>query len=428
MPGQPNPDDLAYTSYGLGWMVASYRGHYRLEHGGGIDGFITSVVLLPHDGLGVAVMANHGGTPLPDVVARHATDLLLELEPIDWHGQRKQAAAAAGGDTEDVPLPGTRFAHPLADYRGEYEHPGYGVITIRAEDDALTLSYNTFSTPLEHFHYETFRAAGPDLEDTKVTFHTNAGGEVAWLATGLEAAVDDIEFAHKPVVREHVVKRAPGPIEVDGRLDDAAWKKAAWTEDFVVHDTGAPTDRRTRARMLWTDTHWYLAWSIDDPGLAAELTEHDSNVWQEDSVELFIDPDGDERNYLQVVVSALGTVMDHSVSRASRAGVISDTDWTLEGLQVGVQVDGSVGDHGDKDKRWTCELAVPFAAIESASPAMSFPPVDGDAWRVNLYRTDRDLRDDDDTTLHTAWSRTDRRGYHAPDRFGRVVFSAEVAD
>jgi|AP95_1055475.scaffolds.fasta_scaffold13093_2 hypothetical protein len=32
----------------------------------------------------------------------------------------------------------------------------------------------------------------------------------------------------------------------------------------------------------------------------------------EDSVELFIDPDGDERSYLQVIVSALGTVLDPS--------------------------------------------------------------------------------------------------------------------
>ncbi|UZJ63877.1 hypothetical protein OKW96_15875 [Sphingobacterium sp. KU25419] len=35
--------DIYSASYGLGWMISSYRGHYKVEHGGNIDGFSASV-------------------------------------------------------------------------------------------------------------------------------------------------------------------------------------------------------------------------------------------------------------------------------------------------------------------------------------------------------------------------------------------------
>ena len=38
MPGEMN-DEVFYSSYGMGWMITSYRGHLRIEHGGNIDGF-----------------------------------------------------------------------------------------------------------------------------------------------------------------------------------------------------------------------------------------------------------------------------------------------------------------------------------------------------------------------------------------------------
>jgi CubicO group peptidase (beta-lactamase class C family) len=418
MPSQPNPNGISHLSYGLGWMVHSYRGHFRLEHGGGIDGFTTSVSVLPQDGLGIAVMANRSGTPVPSLVAQHATDLLLDLEPIDWHGQA-MAAGSGPGDPEDASIAGTKPAHRLEDYRGDYEHPGYGVITVRTEDDGLAIQYYDVTGTLEHYHYETFRVVDtvPTAEGTKFTFHTDATGEVAWLAVPLEPLVDDIEFVHKPVVQEHVVMRASGPIEVDGRLDDGAWKKAPWTDDFVVHDTGIDP---ARARMLWTDTHLYLAWQIEDRNLVAEVTDHDGRVYLEDSVELFVDADGDGRNYLQAVVSALGTVMDAAVMSAGGFGRNSDVEWTWEELEIGVVADGSVGDSSDMDKGWTCELAVPFGSIGAAPNA-------GGTWRLNLTRTDRNIDGEADTVVHTAWSKTDERGYHAPDRFGKILFSDEVA-
>ena len=39
-------------------MIGRYRQHRLVEHGGGIDGFLTECMLLPDDGIGVVVMTN----------------------------------------------------------------------------------------------------------------------------------------------------------------------------------------------------------------------------------------------------------------------------------------------------------------------------------------------------------------------------------
>ncbi|HEX2464559.1 MAG TPA: serine hydrolase domain-containing protein, partial [Thermoanaerobaculia bacterium] len=49
IPAKPDRPDMSAPSYAMGWVVESYRGHRRLQHGGGIDGFITSVMFFPDD-------------------------------------------------------------------------------------------------------------------------------------------------------------------------------------------------------------------------------------------------------------------------------------------------------------------------------------------------------------------------------------------
>ncbi len=84
-PGLFEDTEIQQPAYGLGWFIESYRGKKRVHHGGNIDGFSAMVSLLPDDRVGVVVLSNLNGTPLPGIVARHASDRLLGLEPIDWH-------------------------------------------------------------------------------------------------------------------------------------------------------------------------------------------------------------------------------------------------------------------------------------------------------------------------------------------------------
>ncbi|MEZ4685921.1 MAG: serine hydrolase domain-containing protein [Bacteroidia bacterium] len=52
LPSEENPD-MHLANYGYGWMISSYRGHYRVEHGGNIDGFSASTAFFPSDSIGI---------------------------------------------------------------------------------------------------------------------------------------------------------------------------------------------------------------------------------------------------------------------------------------------------------------------------------------------------------------------------------------
>jgi CubicO group peptidase (beta-lactamase class C family) len=46
LPDKEVPDAFL-SNYGFGWFLSSYRGHYRVEHGGNIDGFSASTSFFP---------------------------------------------------------------------------------------------------------------------------------------------------------------------------------------------------------------------------------------------------------------------------------------------------------------------------------------------------------------------------------------------
>jgi CubicO group peptidase (beta-lactamase class C family) len=207
----PSRPEISPADYGMGWFVDNYRGHRRVHHGGNIDGFTAMVSMLPQDGFGFAVLSNKNGTPVPELIIRTAADILLELKPVDWLGEAakrkaegEEAEKKAKGKKHVRQKPGTKPAHKLEEYVGDYEHPGYGEIKVFLKDNKLTFTYNGITTPLEHWHYETFNggeADDPTFKDSKLTFRTDAKGNVAEITAPFEPSTDEIIFNKKPDAR-----------------------------------------------------------------------------------------------------------------------------------------------------------------------------------------------------------------------------------
>lgn len=196
------------AGYALGWFVESYRGHLHIQHGGGIDGFIAHVGFYPFDGIGVVAFANRDGTGLPALIDSSAADRLLGLERTDQVGKgaaRRRAAKAAAAAAKAAAEPasshvGTKPAHALADYAGEYEHAGYGVAKVSVAGESLRVVFAGLDTKLTHGHFETFGLADQEdspLEKLKLLFVTGVGGDVDALSVALEPAVDAIVFQRR---------------------------------------------------------------------------------------------------------------------------------------------------------------------------------------------------------------------------------------
>jgi CubicO group peptidase (beta-lactamase class C family) len=211
-PGLFEDPEIQQPTYGLGWFVESYRGRKRVHHGGAIDGFMAQVSFLPAERIGVVVLTNLGGTMLPDIVARHASDRLMGLEPIDWNGRAlkrrevaEKASTAAKQAAGEERKSGTKPAHALEEYAGEYVHPAYGSVIVTASGESLSARFHDLPMRLNHWHFETFRA---DVEEKSLAelklffqFFTGAQGEVERLTVPFEPSVEPIAFKKLPPAR-----------------------------------------------------------------------------------------------------------------------------------------------------------------------------------------------------------------------------------
>jgi len=233
--------------------------------------------------------------------------------------------------------------------------------------------------------------------------------------------------------RGYVCGRASGPVAFDGRLDAGAWKDVPWTDDFVdiEGDRRGKPRFRTRAKMLWDDSYFYVAAELEEPHVQASYTQHDSPIFHEDNdFEVFIDPNGTNHNYAELELNALNTTWDLRLPKPYKDGGQADDSWEITGLKTEVHVHGTLNDPRDIDKGWTVELAFPWEALGKLSKQPA-PPRDGDQWRVNFSRVEwqfdvvdgkysrvKDRRDE-----NWVWSPQGVMDMHRPETWGYVQFS-----
>ncbi len=194
-------------SYGLGWFINPYHDQVMLHHGGNVDGFSALISFMPGINAGVVVLTNLDHTSLPHVIVHTLYDRLLGAEEKDWHSHFKDfrdkmmaAAKEAQSKSEESRIQGTQPSHALDAYVGEYENPGYGILSVtQSGEETLQSSYNNISARLEHYHYDVFDLVN-DLLDArlKTVFHTNAEGQISSIDVPFEPATGKpITFTRK---------------------------------------------------------------------------------------------------------------------------------------------------------------------------------------------------------------------------------------
>jgi hypothetical protein len=225
MPGEMN-DEVFYSSYGMGWMITSYRGHLRIEHGGNIDGFSASVCLLPRDSVGIVVLTNMDGTSLPSVVRNYSIDKILDLSEIDWSERllkdvNKMKDELKKSEEKKEEVSETTPSHPIKDYVGKFEHPAYGTIEITNSGDDLNIHYHSFDMKLHHYKYDVFETKDERYPPIKISFLTNTNGDIDKLSSKLQEGVKDIEFKRvldKKTVSGAELEKFIGEYEISGTV------------------------------------------------------------------------------------------------------------------------------------------------------------------------------------------------------------------
>jgi len=259
-------------------------------------------------------------------------------------------------------------------------------------------------------------------------------------------------------LKHYTCYRAAGPIQVDGRLDEASWQLAPKSPRFEdLEQPGRPALFDTRAAMLWDDTCLYVGFWVEEPNLRATYTRRDSMICEENDVELFI---AGRDAYYEFELNALGTIMErfyvwqNAYVEAGYARIpefdllgtgLVDTlggrwsgfhhprgrrwafrEWDLPGLRWAVQVDGTLNDDSDLDRGWTAEIAFPWQGLRHLTDGRSLPPRNGDTWRLDVSRFEWLEQGGRRVCPGWAWSSHGAYDSHIPDRFTYIHLSDQV--
>jgi hypothetical protein len=242
----------------------------------------------------------------------------------------------------------------------------------------------------------------------------------------------DVEKDGAEEPRHYLAQFVDQPVKITGRMDDPAWERARWSEDFVdILGARGPTPKfRTRFKILWDPCGLTIGAQMEEPHVWATLTERESVIFRDNDFEVFLDPDGDGALYGELEINALNTTWDLLLTQPYFTHGAALTGWDLHGLRTAVSVDGTLNDPSDEDRGWTVEIVIPWAAIGELARG-ELPPAEGDVWRVNFSRVEweHEIVEGEYRTIpgrpemNWVWSPQGIVDMHRPRRWGVVEFT-----
>lgn len=234
------------------------------------------------------------------------------------------------------------------------------------------------------------------------------------------ARVLEFNTGEQVQVSEMNAGRASGAITADGVLDEPSWINATRSGPLVNTMTGAPagaTESRANVRVLWDDQALHLAYEVSDDNLVDPSTARDNHLWENDAVEVMLDPNGDGRNYFEIQVSPNNHTFETRYNAARDPQPFGQVDWNPE-LRTGVRATGTIGNADDTDTGYVAELSIPWSSLADLPHT---PPQVGDQIRLNLFVMDKPKAGGQ---RFAAWSAPRRGDFHTLERFGRITLTA----
>ena len=217
LPINDPPEPLAalkpnFADYALGWALRDYHGRKLVGHTGGVAGFVSRVMLVPAENLGVVVLTNAEEGGAFDSILYHLLDHYFGLPATDWIAAYKtvkdtdeKAAAETMKKAESARAANSRPSLPLDKYAGVYRDAWYGPITIRIENDGLVISFDhtpTMIGDLQPWQYDIFKAHWRDrtIEDAFVTFSLNPDGSIDSVRMAAVSPLADFSFDYQDLL------------------------------------------------------------------------------------------------------------------------------------------------------------------------------------------------------------------------------------
>jgi len=244
--------------------------------------------------------------------------------------------------------------------------------------------------------------------------------------------------------RQYIAYKAQNAPVLDGRLDEPFWEEVDFTEDFM--DIQGPQMPMpwfiTKAKMRYDDQFLYVGGYVQETQIWANVTQHDTVIFQDNDFELFIDPGATTHYYKEYEMNARNVNWDLCLNKpylnggyenSSRIFGTHGFDMLSHGLESAAFVSGVVNDPSAINKFWSVEIKLPFAdGLAVNETGINIPPKSKDLWKINFSRVEYKVKAVDGhyelinvsaPCDNWVWSSMGVINMHLPERWGYLQFS-----
>lgn len=191
---------------------------------------------------------------------------------------------------------------------------------------------------------------------------------------------------------------AAGQVKVDGNLDEVFWMVPPAVPKFISPQ-GRSVAEPTQAWAAYGKDGLYFAFECQQAKMSPADSADSKQPWVDDSVEVFVDVNGDRKSCDHFVLSAAGARMSERVN-----GLKSDTGVSPE-WQGAAQV---------ADGKWTAEIFVPYSSLGAKI-------TEGTPIRANFFRNNAQIKE------NSCWN-TMYRNFRQPEVFGNLIMGVSSYD
>lgn len=231
-------------------------------------------------------------------------------------------------------------------------------------------------------------------------WNARSGNQQGWISEEPVTAEPDAgDLPHTPKDSNSVVVAfTNATLEIDGLLDEPAWRNAGRVRGFLLAEGDQSPEDDTEVLLLYDDEALYLGFIAHESHITkirAEESGRDAFVWRDDAVEAFLDIGDASTAYYQMATNIRGSMFDLLEDRAGNLDFGWNGNW-----EVKTSLERS---------SWSAEFRIPFSEL-----GITGTPT-GEIWKGNFTRCDYA-----GTHQNSAWSPTEN--FHNQDAFREIHF------
>jgi hypothetical protein len=180
--------------------------------------------------------------------------------------------------------------------------------------------------------------------------------------------------------------------------------------------TGNECRNKTNISLYANSAYLFIRFVCFSNAVFSWLTERNSTVWEEEVVEVFLQPSEMEFFYYELDVNPNNAVADlyikNYMSQDGSKNVQLIKPWTCKNLETRCFVKGKLNEKGGA-QYWIAEYKIPFVSLDLQ--ALNQPRK---CWKANFYRIDRSEKEAE----YQAWNPTGKIDFHMMEKFGKIMF------